>query len=117
MQSLKTNRFSNIFVLVLVILVTLPCSVKREFKSILDIPISSENMEFQKTKTSCSVDVKKSSSTIKTVKKVAFLPNSFNSLSSQLVFEYKAVNPIPLHYSYLIQSTVRLHQLIEQYII
>lgn len=117
MLSSKGNRFINIFVLVMIIMVTLPCSVKREFKSILDIPISTENTEFQKTKTSCSTDIQNQHPTNQSEKEVDYRPNSIKTWTSKLTLELHAANPVPLHYSYYTNSTVRLHQLIEQYII
>lgn len=115
-QSIR-HMLTQVFITVMMLVICLPCTTKRDIKSILGVPVSEINNSFQKVKTSCSSYTQNNTSNSISVSTPHLRISSPGFLSGYFLTQYKAVLKSYTRFSHHIYSPVRLHQLYEQYLI
>ncbi|MNJ83672.1 hypothetical protein D3C87_10940 [compost metagenome] len=105
-------------ILTMMLLVCVPCPVKREIKLALDIPVSNQEPGSKSNKTIvCQSFAEKTHSVKSTVTKQLLKP-VLHSFTAYLASEKTATIPSVLYPDYLVPGTkVSLHILNEQYLI
>lgn len=108
----------RMIILTMILLVCVPCPVKREIKLALNIPVSNQEQGSKSNKTIvCQLVEEKTNHPKSTVSKQLLKPVLL-SFSEQFVLERKAANSSTLYSDYPVRGTkVPIHILNEQYLI
>lgn len=114
--SLTKNKILEVFILLVMVTVLLPCTTKRDIKSVLGAPIASSQIDFQKTKTACTVLTTQSSERSSQRQKGSWSSDFYTY--GRLMNVHLSASVVALFsFNHRVFSAVRLHQWIEQYII
>ncbi len=108
----------RMIILTMILLVCVPCPVKREIKLALNIPVSNQEQGSKSNKTViCQAFTEKTNHAKSTVSKQLLKPVSF-SFTEHFVAERRADNSSALYPDYPVRGTkIPIHILNEQYLI
>ncbi len=114
--SLK-HTLTQSFILLMMVVVSLPCATKREIKSVFASPVTSSNTEFQKVKASCITYIQADLQSRQSGKARSIIPFLKLNRSVDHHVEFLSLIIAFRQFSHYLYSPVRLHQLYEQYLI